>query len=861
MSDGREQERPICLVVVALLLFGFPCCVWGSLQLTSIQRGFKGTQMNYIDHNNMILHSNNSQFYFGFQTLDSTHTTQFLLVVIHQTTKLVVWTANRGSPISNADNLVFDDDGDAKLFSGKSVVWSTNTTGDGAVAIELMDSGNLVLRKQADGGKGKNVSDSSDWVWQSFDHPTDTLLPGQEFREGMDLTTSVADVGGTNELIYSLRILSGSMTLQANFQPPQTYWSVTKDRRVIIDASSSSSVGKISKAEIVNNSWNIYDGANDKILQLVISPANSASNYQYAAVLNSKDGSMSFFKLNTVSGERNVAEKIKIPSGVCDVPQPCQPYSICSESSNVRCSCLSSANSRSICNPKTVSPCSLVDNNTDVKPKLELIEVKQKVGYFATVFIPPTAKSSNLTNCKELCSSNCSCLVMFFDQDSGDCFLFDQIGSLQESTTKKNYTTFIKISSSGNKSSEKRKEKKHIIEVVLISVLTSVAVAGIIFCAVRFHQRRETRLSSSKELISSDDDDFLGMVSGMPTRYSYKELYDATDKFSVKLGQGGFGSVYRGKLPDGSSIAVKKLEGIGQGKKEFRAEVSIIGSIHHVHLVRLRGFCAEGSHRLLAYEFMENNSLDKWIFARKKMVGNEEFLLDWNSRFNIALGTAKGLAYLHEDCESKIVHCDIKPENVLLDDKFQAKVSDFGLAKLMTREQSHVFTTLRGTRGYLAPEWIINSAISEKSDVYSYGMVLLEIIGGRKNFDHTQSSEMAHFPSYAFKMLEEGKLREVVDTSLQRDCDERMEVAIRVALWCIQEDMNLRPSMSRVVQMLEGIAEVPIPPASSQMGFRLHANLFKSISEEGGGSWDVSSSVFGSNSEAYLSAVRLSGAR
>ncbi|WMV42036.1 hypothetical protein MTR67_035421 [Solanum verrucosum] len=313
----------------------------------------------------------------------------------------------------------------------------------------------------------------------------------------------------------------------------------------------------------------------------------------------------------------------------------------------------------------------------------------------------------------------------------------------------------------------------------------------------------------------------------MPIRFSYKELQNATNNFSIKLGQGGFGSVYQGVLPDGARLAVKKLEGIGQGKKEFRAEVSIIGSIHHLHLVRLRGFCAEGTHRLLAYEYMGNGSLEKWLFKK-----NKEFLLDWDTRFNIALGTAKGLAYLHEDCDVKIVHCDIKPENVLLDDHFLAKVSDFGLAKLMTK----------------------------KSDVFSYGMVLLEIIGGRKNYDPSQSSEKSHFPSYAFRMMEEGKLEDLIDRNLKvEEEDERVSIAIKVALWCIQDDMSLRPSMAKVVQMLEGISHVPSPPTASQMGSRLFSSYLKSLSGEGTSSG--TSAPSDCNSDAYLSAVRLSGPR
>jgi serine/threonine protein kinase len=291
----------------------------------------------------------------------------------------------------------------------------------------------------------------------------------------------------------------------------------------------------------------------------------------------------------------------------------------------------------------------------------------------------------------------------------------------------------------------------------------------------------------------------------------------------------------------GTLSAVKQLERIGQGMKEFRAEVGLIGSIHHVHLVQLKGFCAEGNHQLLVYEYMGKGSLDSWIFNNNGENGRHT--LDWDTRFNIAVGTAKGLAYLHEECEVKIVHCDIKPENVLLDDNYVAKISDFGLVKLMDKEQSLVCTQLRGTRGYLAPEWIFNYAISEKSDVYSYGMLLLEIIGGRKNSDPTQGSERAYLPSYAFKMMEEEKVREILDSKLEGyENDQRVATAVKVALWCIQEDTQLRPSMTKVVQMLEGRCAVPQPPTSCMLG--------------------VDHSNFGqSGSDAHLLAVRLSGAR
>jgi len=174
----------------------------------------------------------------------------------------------------------------------------------------------------------------------------------------------------------------------------------------------------------------------------------------------------------------------------------------------------------------------------------------------------------------------------------------------------------------------------------------------------------------------------------------------ASSHFSIKLGAGGFGSVFKGKIGK-ETIAVKRLEGVEQGMEEFLAEVETTGRIHHFNLVRLVGFCAEKSHRLLVYEYLSNGSLDKWIFQQSPV-----FTLSWKTRRHIILAIARGLSYLHEECEEKIAHLDIKPQNILLDDRFNAKVSDFGLSKMINRDQSKVMTRMRGTRGYLAPEWL-----------------------------------------------------------------------------------------------------------------------------------------------------------
>lgn len=560
------------------------------------------------------------------------------------------------------------------------------------------------------------------------------------------------------------------------------------------------------------------------------------ANATWIAVVGN-DGFISFYNLD----DRGSASQTKIPSDPCSVPEPCDAYYVCS--GNKVCQCPSALSTFPNCKPGIVSSCNSSTGSS------ALVSAGNGLNYFALGFVPPSSKTS-LEGCKSSCSSNCSCLALFFQNSTGNCYLFDQIGSFQDSGTSSNFATYIKVLSDSNNGGS-GSSKMGFPYVVIIVAATVLIIFGLLYVAFRYYRNKKRLLENPQE--SSEDDNFLENLSGMPIRYSYRDLQTATNNFSVKLGHGGFGSVYQGVLQDGTRLAVKKLEGIGQGKKEFRAEVSIIGSIHHHHLVRLKGFCAEGSHRMLAYEFMANGSLDKWIFKRNK----EDFLLDWDTRFNIALGTAKGLAYLHEDCDVKIIHCDIKPENVLLDDHFNSKVSDFGLAKLMNREQSHVFTTLRGTRGYLAPEWITNYAISEKSDVYSYGMLLLEIIGGRKNYDPSYSSEKSHFPSYAFRMMEEGKVREILDSELNLDMnDKRVSAAIKVALWCVQDDMHLRPPMPKVVQMLEGLCPVPQPPISSPLGYRLYSGLFKSISEEG-----TSSGPSDCNSDAYLSSVQLSGPR
>ncbi|XP_022023615.2 G-type lectin S-receptor-like serine/threonine-protein kinase At2g19130 [Helianthus annuus] len=298
-------------------------------------------------------------------------------------------------------------------------------------------------------------------------------------------------------------------------------------------------------------------------------------------------------------------------------------------------------------------------------------------------------------------------------------------------------------------------------------------------------------------------------MEGSLIAFVYRDLQIATKNFSDKLGGGGFGSVFKGVLRDSSIVAVKKLESLSQGEKQFRSEVSTIGTIQHVNLVRLRGFCAQGSSKLLVYDYMPNGSLDSHLFGEK-----EDNLLNWKTRYEIALGIARGLVYLHEKCRDCIIHCDIKPENILLDADFCPKLADFGLAKLVGREFSRVLTTFRGTKGYLAPEWLSGVPVTAKADVFSYGMMLFELVYGKRNAEQSDDSTSKFFPSLVANVLMVGgDILSLLDSRLNREASvEEVTKICKVACWCIQDEEDSRPSMSLVEQILEGVSDVNMPP-------------------------------------------------
>ncbi|KAF3444989.1 hypothetical protein FNV43_RR14682 [Rhamnella rubrinervis] len=285
--------------------------------------------------------------------------------------------------------------------------------------------------------------------------------------------------------------------------------------------------------------------------------------------------------------------------------------------------------------------------------------------------------------------------------------------------------------------------------------------------------------------------------------FTLRDLEYATSRFSTenKLGEGGYGIVYRGRLINGTEVAVKKLlNNLGQAEKEFRVEVEAIGHVRHKNLVRLLGYCIEGVHRMLVYEYVNNGNLEQWLHGAMRHHGT----LTWEARMKVVLGTAKALAYLHESIEPKVVHRDIKSSNILIDDEFNAKVSDFGLAKLLDSGESHITTRVMGTFGYVAPEYANTGLLNEKSDIYSFGVLLLEAVTGRDPVDYGRPKDEVNLVEWLKMMVGTRRAEEVVDPSLEIKPSARaLKRALLVALRCVDGDSDKRPKMSQVVRMLE----------------------------------------------------------
>lgn len=349
---------------------------------------------------------------------------------------------------------------------------------------------------------------------------------------------------------------------------------------------------------------------------------------------------------------------------------------------------------------------------------------------------------------------------------------------------------------------------------IIVSVVGSLVLLGL--GAVIGAYLWKQRYIQMKRKDSNEAEKWVKTLHDSSLNFKYSTLEKATGSFAEenKLGQGGFGTVYKGVLADGREIAVKRLYFNNRHRAaDFYNEVNIISSVEHRNLVRLLGCSCSGPESLLVYEYLPNKSLDRFIFE-----SNRGRILDWEKRYEIIIGTAEALVYLHENCKTKIIHRDVKASNILLDSKLRAKIADFGLVRSFQEDQSHISTVIAGTLGYMAPEYLAHGQLTEKADIYSFGVVLLEIITGKQN---NQSKELDHSDSLVtntWKRFHSGTMEELYDPNLNLNSENNINIkdevlrVVQIGLLCTQENPNLRPLMSKVLQMLRNKDEqLPAP--------------------------------------------------
>ncbi|KAM1358703.1 hypothetical protein ACFX2F_045771 [Malus domestica] len=641
--------------------------------------------------------------------------------------RTVVWVANRNQPASGSSPLtlqLFRNGSLALLEQTKYTIWSTHSmsaVSNSTMAV-LLDNGNLVIRDELD---------SSAVLWQSFDHPTDTGLPGaklgyNKLTKGKLFPTPWRNTQNPAPGIFSFEIVQA-----------RTSYSLFRN------GSAASAFGDWPNAGDISLLTFSIDGIdkNGNYIPLVNLTSVANENGSYLSHLSSF--------IYSWGGQL----------GQCTDDASCGAFSICDSQNLPRCRCLEGFEPKIPedwdfggysygCVRKTPFQCSDVGNYKFLGvPDVYYSQYSESL------------KVKSIEECILACSRDCSITAFAYDNDckiwKGDIFNPVQVPS---SLTKlmDDRKMHIRVADSTNKRS---KGASPIVQDSLVL-------------------------------------------------FKYKDLRIATENFLEKLGEGGFGSVFKGILRNSTDIAVKELKYLEQGEKQFRAEVGTIGAIYHINVVRPWGFRTETSKRLLVYEYMPNGSLQS-LFHQENAL-----MLDWNARYHIAVGTARGLAYLHEECRDCIIHCDIKPDNILLDAEYSPKLADFGLAKLVGRHHSRVLTTMRGTVGYLAPEWFSGEAITPKADVFSYGMLLIEVITGRRNREGLDEGLENYRPLMVANVVNKGEdVGALLDYRLEGHADkDELAKACKVACWCIQEDEKDRPTMRQVVQILEGVSDVNIPP-------------------------------------------------
>ncbi|XP_030447759.1 G-type lectin S-receptor-like serine/threonine-protein kinase LECRK3 [Syzygium oleosum] len=779
--------------------------------------------------------SPSGDFAFGFRPLPANPNTDgevFLLSIWYNKipSRTIVWFANGNRPAPENSKLELTSDLGLVLTDprGERLWISENIVGTVSHAT-MNDTSNFLI-----------LGSNSEKLWESFEDPDDTLLPSQTLGKNKSLSSRQSE-GNFSRGKFQLRMLdSGDLTLNTINLPSsyanEPYYS-TKSAR----DSNMSSPGK----EVVfddSGSPFVLRENGDKVYLWQVKVA-SASEFYHRITLNFDGVLTQYVHPKNSNSNGSWSSLWSVPENICTAVLAsrgsgvCGYNSICSLGDNKRpkCGCpdkytfLDPNDEYGSCRPNFTLSCEEDEKKLkqgsmeDLYTFVELEHTGWPLSDYA--LLEPFSEDE----CRNSCLHDCMCAVAGY-RDGTRCWKKKLPLSNGRVDFRLNGKVLIKVpkrdltlTNDSQFPIPKGKIKDHDHKIMILvgsmlfgtSVFVNFLLIGAIIWGFFFVYRKKLRKISTKE----------NEVESNLRYFTYQELFQATDGFKEEIGRGSFGIVYKGVMSNNAAIAVKKLASVMQNKEEeFRTEVKVIGQTHHKNLVRLLGFCDEGQERLLVYEFLTNGTLSSLLFSGESKPS-------WIQRCHIASGIAGGLLYLHEECTTQIIHCDIKPQNILLDDYHNARISDFGLAKLLKMNQSHTQTNIRGTRGYVAPEWFRNLPITVKVDVYSYGVLLLEIICCRSCLRSEVSSEREGelLTDWAYDCFMHGRLDALVEGDPEGLSDRtKLKNLVMTAFWCIQEDPSLRPTMKKVTQMLEGAVKVPVPPCpfplNSSISSFLHPN-------------------------------------
>ncbi|XP_030551014.1 G-type lectin S-receptor-like serine/threonine-protein kinase At4g27290 [Rhodamnia argentea] len=741
--------------------------------------------------------SSDLTFELGFFTPGNS-SMSFLGIWFKFSPETVVWVANRNNPFVDRDGvLTFSNVGNLVVLNqSNGIVWSSKSSRFlRNPAAQLLDSGNLVLWDNSSSG-----SDEA-YVWQSFDYPSDTLLAGMKL--GSNLKTGLEqrltawksmDDPSPGDYVYGLNYSQGLPQYELVQMDVHRKLFRTGEWDGVQFFEVSFSKNPVTVLMFVYN-------------ETEISFMFQAQNSQLLSRLTlSYVGALQVFVVNrSRSGVWSVMHKL--PTDPCDSYGMCGANAVCDLS---LCECVKGFMPRSPdewlvrdfssgCKRTIPLDCSKGEGFLEVeKVKLpDLLEVTVN-------------KSMSLKECKEECLKNCSCTA-YANSDirgggSGCLMWYGDLIDMRASE-EQNYgqTLYVRVSASELDAIRDRTRRK----IILVAVILSSIIGGFLLVgtALWFVKRRKSRIGIGVLFDAKTSDITLLDLEitkediDLPL-YDLPAIVSATNNFSDdnRIGAGGFGPVYKGNLQTGQLVAVKRLSrSSGQGLEEFKNEVLLIARLQHRNLVGLLGCCIEGEERILLYEYMDNKSLNYFIFDQEKSL-----LLTWQRRFDIIVGIARGLLYLHHDSKLQVIHRDLKTSNILLDGDLNPKISDFGLARIFGANQKEARTKrVIGTYGYMAPEYAIDGKFSVKSDIYSFGVLLLEIISGKRNRGFSHPSHHHNLLGHAWLLWGEGRALELMDECLHNSFDRnQVERCIQVGLLCVQKFPEDRPAMCSAIGMI-----------------------------------------------------------